>query len=213
MAAALPSPLFMQKSIILKSSGLLLGAAAAVTVFCGAGFDIGKVTVVWDGDTVNKGSGWATPKTNPIKTQSEIAHKGNALLWTVPAANGPWSEWGWNWTSWQKPGTDVSKATAFTFYMKLDGANPPKDMTFSLRSSITNKYTHQPPGPDGIRGVNVKKYDPGFNDGKWHLITIPMADFLRGENPADFARVFEVFIGAAGADYTLAIDDIGFVMK
>jgi hypothetical protein len=167
--------------------------------------------IVWDGDGVTGGAGWATPDTNPFTVQTTVAHQGAALFWNVIPQSSPWSEWGWNWKAWQTPGTDVSKATAFTFFLRLAGNRPPDDIVVTLRSSINQKYAHQPPKDGGLRGVSLRLYEPSFADGTWHRITIPMGDILSDDVAADFAQVYEVFMGAGGSDYQLYLDDIGFI--
>ena len=169
-----------------------------------------KVTTVWNGDSVTGGAGWATPSTNPISIESSVAHVGAALLWDVVPQSVPWSEWGYNWKGFQKPGTPASSAVAFTFYVKLAGNHPPSDIVVSLRSAIDDKYAHQPPAAAGLRGVSLAKYAPSFADGAWHRVSLPMADVLAGENAAEFAEIFEVFMGAAGSDYRLYLDDLAF---
>src|SRR6185369_7772930 len=107
----------------------------------------GHLVLVWNGDDLAGGAGWAVPSTNPITRQSAEAVSGVALLWEDPSQSAPWSEWGWNWRAWQQPGTDVSAATAFGFALKITGDHPPDDVVVTLRSAINQKYAHQPPPP------------------------------------------------------------------
>lgn len=172
--------------------------------------DAGTLIVAWNGESVSGGAGWSAPNTNGVTVQSGVAHEGQAVFWDVVDTSVPWNEWGWNWKAWQKPGTDISGATTFAFYLKLTGSHPPGDMTVSLRSAITDKYAHQPPPPGGLRGVSLALYTPDFADGQWHRVQIPLADILSGEVAADFAQVYEIFMGAAASDYQLYVDDLEF---
>ena len=147
--------------------------------------DAGVIRIAWNGDSVTGGAGWAAPSGNPIAVQSQISNSGSALFWDVLARAEPWSEWGWNWKAWQTPGTDVSTATTFSFVLRLSGTNRPHDLVVSLRSAINQKYAHQPPSAGGLRGVNVRTYDPDFADGDWHVIVVPMADMLSEDNATD----------------------------
>jgi hypothetical protein len=166
--------------------------------------------VAWDGDAVAGGAGWSTPSSNPVTVQSTEAHAGNAVSWQVIPQSVPWSEWGWNWKAWQKPGTTITGKTTFTFYVKIAGNQPPDDVVVSLRSSIDDKYAHQPPAPGGLRGVSLKKYAPSFAGGSWQLVSIPLSDLFEGESAADFQEVYEIFLGAAGSDYQLYLDELAF---
>lgn len=172
--------------------------------------DAGMIRVAWNSDSVTGGAGWAAPAGNPIAVQSQIARSGSALFWDVLARAEPWSEWGWNWKAWQTPGTDVSTATMFSFALRLSGTTRPHDLVVSLRSAINQKYAHQPPSAGGLRGINVRTYDPDFADGAWHQIVVPMADMLSEDNAADFREVYEIFIGAGGSDYQLYLDELEF---
>lgn len=42
-------------------------------------------------------------------------------------------------------------------------------------------------------------------------MSIPLADLLARDANEDFSHVFEVFFGAAANDYSMYIDDLGFV--
>jgi hypothetical protein len=166
--------------------------------------------IVWNGDAYDTGASWATPSSNAVSVQSAVARSGQALKWIVPAQSNPWSEWGWNWKSFQPPGTQVAGAIAYTFYMKLSGNHIPSDFVISLRSAITKKYAHQPPPTGGLRGVSLKEYAPTFADGAWHAVSVPMADMLSADSASDFSQIYEMYIGAAGSDYTLYLDDLAF---
>ena len=191
------------------STGASTAAAGSSTAGTGGGAPIDQL-VAWDGDAVAGGAGWSTPSSNPVMVQSTEAHAGNAVSWLVIPQSVPWSEWGWNWKAWQKPGTSLTGKTTFTFYLKITGNQPPGDMVVSLRSSISDKYAHQPPAPGGLRGVSVKKYAPAFAAGSWQLVSIPLADLFEGESAADFEEVYEIFLGAGGSDYQLYLDELAF---
>ncbi len=172
--------------------------------------DAGVIITAWDGDAVSGGSAWAAPAGNPVVVQSAVARGGFALFWDVLPRSEPWSEWGWNWKSWQQPGTDVSAARIFSFAVRITGGNPPRDLVVSLRSATNQKYAHQPPAADGLRGINARTYDPLFADGQWHRIDVPMADMLSADNSSDFREVYEIFMGAGGSNYQLYLDDLRF---
>ncbi len=191
------------------STSASTAVAGATTSGTGGGAPVDEL-VAWDGDAVAGGAGWSTPSSNPVTVQSTEAHAGSAVSWQVVPQSVPWSEWGWNWKAWQKPGTTITGKTTFTFYLKIAGNQPPGDLVVSLRSSISDKYAHQPPAPGGLRGVSVKKYAPAFAGGSWQLVSIPLADLLEGESTVDFQEVYEIFLGAAGSDYQLFLDELAF---
>jgi hypothetical protein len=166
------------------------------------------LSLIWNGDDKNEGASWATPNTNPVVKEND--GKSMVLHWQVPAQANFWSEWGYNWKFWQKPGTAAKDAKYFRLSLRLTGPTPPSDMVISLRSALTAKYAQQPPKDGGLRGVSLKKYEPSFADGAWHDVKIPVADFLVGEDKDEFAEIYEIFIGAAGSNYDFFLDNLSF---
>jgi hypothetical protein len=58
----------------------------------------------------------------------------------------------------------------------------------------------------------VQKYDGRYDDGKWHKITLPIADLSRGEGPQfDWENVWEFQLSkwdATPRDFSIYIDQI-----
>lgn len=61
-------------------------------------------------------------------------------------------------------------------------------------------------------GAMVQKYDGRFDDGKWHKVTIPIADLSRGEGAQfDWEKVWEFQLSTWNAtlrDFNSYVDQI-----
>ena len=148
----------------------------------------------WDG-----GKSWASCDPKP-QCQATLAAKSGVGVdgINVEAAKGlefhalgpGWAGSGWNWFGWWPPtaGTDLSSYRSLTFQIRVEAKSrdaTPEPRTVEVRLACSN-------GKKTTARAMVHRYDGKFDDGKWHKITIPIADLSRGEGAQfDWEKVWE----------------------
>ena len=168
----------------------------------------------WDG-----GKSWASCDSKPKCQATLVAKSGVGVDGTnVDAAKGlefhaagsGWAGSGWNWFGWWPPtaGTDLRPYRSLTFQIRVesksrDTAPDPRTVVVRLACSNGNKTT--------ARAI-VHKYDGRFDDGKWHKITIPIADLSRSEGAQfDWEKAWEFQLSTWSAtprDFNIYVDKI-----
>ncbi|MGB8294579.1 MAG: hypothetical protein WCG85_04065 [Polyangia bacterium] len=168
----------------------------------------------WDG-----GKSWASCDAKPQCQATLVAKSGvgvdginvdGAKGLEFHATGSGWAGSGWNWFAWWPPtaGTDLSSYRSLTFHIRVeaksrDAAPAPRSVVVRLACSNGKKTT---------AGAMVQKYDGRFDDGKWHKITIPIADLGRGEGAQfDWEKVWEFQLSTWSAtprDFSIYIDKI-----
>jgi hypothetical protein len=168
----------------------------------------------WDG-----GKSWASCDSKPKCQATLVAKSGVGVDGTnVDAAKGlefhaagsGWAGSGWNWFGWWPPtaGTDLRPYRSLTFQIRVesksrDTAPDPRTVVVRLACSNGNKTTAH---------AIVHKYDGRFDDGKWHKITIPIADLSRSEGAQfDWEKAWEFQLSTSSAtprDFNIYVDKI-----
>jgi hypothetical protein len=168
----------------------------------------------WDG-----GKSWASCDPKPNCQATLVAKSGvgvdginvdGAKGLEFHATGSGWAGSGWNWFAWWPPtaGTDLRPYRSLTFQIRVeskssDAAPDPRSVVVRLACSNGTKIT---------AGAMVHKYDGRFDDGKWHKITIPIADLSRGEGAQfDWEKVWEFQLStwsATARDFNVYIDKI-----
>jgi hypothetical protein len=137
--------------------------------------------VFWEG-----GGSWAECSAKPGCTASLAATPGAGVAAHEGLkfhAEGPgWIGSGWSWFDWSPPsaGSDLSRYKKLTFQIRVEstgGAPEPTNLSVALVSNGQKRSSAQAP---------VEKYDARFDDGQWHKIAIPLADFTSGSDARDF---------------------------
>ena len=168
----------------------------------------------WDG-----GKSWASCDPKPNCQATLVAKSGvgvdgidvdgaKGLVFHVTGSG--WAGAGWNWFAWWPPtaGTDLRPYRSLTFQIRVesqsrDSAPDPRSVVVRLACSNGKRTT---------AGAMVQKYDGRFDDGKWHKITIPIADLGRGEGARfDWEKVWEFQLStwsATARDFNVYIDKI-----
>jgi hypothetical protein len=169
-----------------------------------------KQVVVWDGETVTKGAGWANPaSTCSITAQKVEAHSGNTALefrFKGDGKNG-WLGCGWDWVAFQvgEYGTDITAMKNFTFWLKVKGTVA--DFSFNL---LCNGAPALDQPQHHTEKVIVSKYCPEWKDGQWHQIIVPLKDLIQ-PNGFDAKYVAEMqFFNTGAGDGSFFIDDLVF---
>ena len=170
--------------------------------------------VIWDGDKIGAGQGWADCDKKPgcKATVAKVSGAGvNGGAGIKFHGEGPgWLGMGWNWFGWypENAGTDISPYANLTFQVRVENKSPdtaldPASVTALLGCSK---------GKKGSADAAVQKYAADFADGQWHKVAIPIADLMSGAGAAFYpATAWEFRVSAWSAaqrDFTIYIDEI-----
>jgi len=184
-----------------------------------APFAAGKPLLVWDGEgTSSPAKGWSscqegTPCSTKLEAKPGAGHGGSVGL--EFSAKGPeWMGFGWNWFGWYPAtaGTDISPYKSLALWIKVDGApgSRPEPETIKVTLSSSSRG-----GKDDTESVPINDYAPGFVDGQWHRVVLPLEPMLRGKGEAfDTSKVWALMIGAwnqGDREYTIQVDEIEFM--
>jgi hypothetical protein len=192
----------------------------------------GTELIVWDGETHNTGSAHSISGGATVaRTTQTPAHSGTACLrFLWPDANVQ-SYTGWQWGS----PVDITSYTTLVFWVKVtsisDGLLPNKFFVY-LRTPSS-----EPGGAEHVGelfmgivedGPTVpasgKVSAPGFADGQWHEVRIPLADMCNNDEHGpgyqncsafDKTQANEFVWGFFSVDpgsFVFLMDDIGFDM-
>jgi len=161
--------------------------------------------VLWDGDTLAKGGGWAEPKAaSTIKLQTGEAHGGKGAV-QLHAEGKTWAGGGWNWLAWwpKDGGTDLTGFKSFVLWMKVVGAKPQGG---GLKIALECSGEGAKPSAE----ADVLKHCSEIFDGKWRQIVIPIAEFCAGKPEFNPKKAWQFNVTASGADVKLDVylDDI-----
>jgi hypothetical protein len=125
--------------------------------------DFVPAQVVFDGKTAVVGSGWvAHGGTNSSIALGEKDADGKQVIRYL-SKRPAYECFGWKWAKPEEPAVDLTKFDAVSFAIKVSGSNVADQMFFTI--------TEFDPYP-----ISLRDYDPKFDDGAWHTITIPLAD-------------------------------------
>ncbi len=172
--------------------------------------------VIWDGEGAGSGAQpWSDCDKKPKCKASLAATPGAG----VDASNGlkfhgegpgGWTGMGWNWFGWypETAGIDISPYSNFTFQIRVENASPdtalsPDAITMLLGCSK---------GKQTSADVSPIKFEKDFADGKWHKVSIPMGEFVKGKAAAfDLKTAWEFRLSAWSAtpvNFTIYVDQI-----
>ena len=163
--------------------------------------------VVWDGEKANKGAGWAGPQPCAVAPQTVESHSGDtALEFKFKGGGSEWLGMGWNWCAFETGpfGTDITPFKTFTFWMKTKGTVADVQLNLLCNGEKFDLPDHH------TEKVSALTYCPQLQDGQWHKVSIPLADFTKPTG-FDALHVGELQLFNAGeGDGTFYIDDISF---
>lgn len=194
------------------STGTATAAAAPAAATSVAG---GSREVIWDGDDVARGQGWASCDKEAEGCKSTFApasgEGANSSTGLKLHGEGPgWQGGGWNWFGWwpENAGTDISGYDELSLDVKVTA--PAKDkapvadaINLSLGCSADKKNSADAP---------LGKYAANATDGQWHQVKIPLKDFFSGKGAECDARTaWEFRVGAWSAgpvNFDIVVDNI-----
>jgi len=179
----------------------------------------GGKEVIWDGDDVTRGQGWASCdkegkcKATLAPTPGEGASGTNGLK--LHGEGDGWQGGGWNWFGWypENAGTDISGYDNLTFSIKIVGADKsktpqPTGINLSFGCSKDKKNSAD---------ASLGKYAANAADGQWHEVSIPLQDFFGGKGAECDARTaWEFRVGSwsgTPVSFDLVIDNLVVAKK
>jgi hypothetical protein len=175
----------------------------------------GSRLVIWDGDGAGAGAqGWDSCDQKP-KCKSKLgAEPGSGLNGSMGLklhGEGPgWIGGGWNLFGWypETAGVDISPYSHLTFQIRVDAKSPadapdPGSVVVLLGCSKNKKDSATVP---------VERYAKGFEDGKWHKVSMPISMFTKGAGAQfDLQSFWEFRLGTwsmTPRNFDIYIDDI-----
>jgi hypothetical protein len=174
----------------------------------------GGQEVIWDGDDVKRGQGWAScdkeGKCKATFAPSPGEGESGTIGLELHGEGDGWQGGGWNWHGWypENAGTDISGYDDLKFSIKITGADnsktpQPSGVTLSLACSKDKKNSAD---------ASLGKYAPSAADGQWHDVSIPLKDFFGGKGAECDARTaWEFRVGSWSAtpvNFDLVIDNL-----
>jgi len=189
--------------------GAAMGAAPSEPVANGSRL------VIWDGDGAGAGAqGWEScdkapnceAKVGPDPGSGLNGSNGLKLHGKGPGFIGM----GWNIFGWypETAGVDLTPYTHLTFQIRVQAKSPddapdPGSVGVLLGCSRSKKDSAT---------ASVERYAKGFEDGKWHKISIPISTFIKGNGAQfDLQSFWEFRIAtwsASPRNFELYVDDI-----
>lgn len=182
------------------------GAAAAAT---GSGRE-----VIWDGDEVTRGQGWASCDKEAEGCKSQLTPapgegaNGSAGL-KLHGEGAGWQGGGWNWFGWwpETAGTDLSGYEELAFSVKVtaakDKAPTPGGINLAFGCSHEKKNSAD---------ASLGNYAANVTDGAWHEVRIPLQDFFGGKGAeCDRRTAWELRVSSWSATpvhFDLVLDNI-----
>lgn len=168
-----------------------------------------KRTVVWDGETHDKGSSWVNPTTSTFLRTQRTAHSGKTALELKFHDKQVWIGWGFDWFDWKTGrdlGTDTSKMTNLNFWIKSDGLTEDLQVQLLCNGDVVDTPEHHAPK------MSIAKYCPTFRDSKWHEVVIPLRDmdYPKGYDPKVVTMIDFGFYTQNEAAGSILIDDLAF---
>jgi hypothetical protein len=161
------------------------GAGGGTSQGAGGGSTQGNQVMVWNGEDVNPpSSSWANPNaTCSTAAQNAVSHSPPMAVqfkFNDPAQGGTWLGGGWDWVNGVvgPNGTDVTSMKNFTFWLKTEGQVA--ELSFNL---LCNGAPALDQPQHHTAKVLVSMYEPQWNDGNWHRISVPLTDLAQ---PAGF---------------------------
>jgi hypothetical protein len=175
----------------------------------------GSRLVIWDGDGAGAGAqGWDSCDQKPKCKSKLAAESGSGINGSTALklhGEGPgWIGGGWNLFGWypENAGVDLSPYSHLTFQIRVDAKSPadapdPGSVGVLLGCSRNKKDSATVP---------VERYAKGFEDGKWHKVSIPIAMFVKGAGAQfDLQSFWEFRLGTwsmTPRNFDIYVDDI-----
>ena len=171
--------------------------------------------VIWDGEEVSRGQGWASCDKQAEGCKSALAptpgEGANGSSGLKLHGEGPgWQGGGWNWFGWypENAGTDLTAYDELAFSVKVTAADKTKSPTpggisLAFGCSLEKKNSSD---------ASLGKYAANALDGAWHDVKIPLKDFFSGKGAECDARTaWEIRVSSwsgSPVNFDLVLDNI-----
>jgi hypothetical protein len=176
--------------------------------------------VIWDGDEVTRGKGWASCDKaaegcksvfGPTPGEGAGGTSGLKLHGEGPG----WQGGGWNWFGWwpENAGTDLTVFDELAFSVKVTGAAKDKlptagGINLAFGCSLDKKASEN---------AALGKYAANALDGAWHEVKIPLKDFFSGKGAeCDAHTAWEIRVSSwsgTPVNFDLVMDNITVAKK
>src|SRR5215831_2906028 len=192
-----------------------MGTSPALAEPSSAPVASGSQLPIWDGDGAGAGAqGWESCDKAPncqakVGPDSGTGVNGSTALKLHGEGPG-YIGMGWNLFGWypENAGVDLSPYSHLTFQIRVEAKSadeaPDPGSVGVLLGCSRNK--------NDSSTVTVERYAKGFEDGKWHKVSIPIATFVKGPGAKfDLGSFWEFRIttwSASPRHFDLFIDDI-----
>jgi hypothetical protein len=176
--------------------------------------------MAWDGETKANGKSWAScSKKDACQTTLEVDPKAgrNGAGLKFHAEGPDWIGFGWNWHGWwpDTAGDNISAYKNLSFWIKVEGksaaeAPDPNSVQVWLSCSCKGKKDDE----RSSNQVKVAEHSKDFQDGQWHEVVIPLAQFYKDKG-ANFDKTlaWEFDLGTWSQEprnFNIYVDEIGF---
>lgn len=171
--------------------------------------------VIWDGEEVSRGQGWASCDKQAEGCKSALAptpgEGANGSSGLKLHGEGPgWQGGGWNWFGWwpENAGTDLTAYDELAFSVKVTAADKAKAPTPGGISLAFGCSLDKKNSSDAALG----KYAANALDGAWHDVKIPLKDFFSGKGAeCDAHTAWEIRVSSwsgSPVNFDLVLDNI-----
>jgi hypothetical protein len=173
--------------------------------------------MIWNGEGVGESAkGWADcdkkPDCKATLEPTPGAGKDGSTGLKFQGEGAGFVGMGWNWFGWwpETGGTDVSGQKSVSFWIRIVAASP--EAAPDLKG--TNVSLGCSNGKKNSAAVPLAGYAPDALDGKWHKVSVPLAELQKGDGKElDLKTVWEFRIGTWAASprkFEIYVDDIAF---
>lgn len=191
----------------------ILALTLALPVLCAAEpIPVGKPTVLWDGDKLTTGSGWAKGGGDGGKAETVVGTieggTGNVVHMHAEAEYVTRQAWRWTEPGANPRGTNAKDFTHFCFRIRVTGQVMPQKIAVAL-ASFTDWGTSTV-GPE----IDISTYNPkAIGGGKnWFVVFVPVDVLTAGgcdRTNLDEARF--AIQGPKGLNADIYLDDLSFI--
>ncbi len=174
----------------------------------------GSRLVVWDGDGAgNSAQGWdaCDPKSGCSKVSSAPGTGVNGSTGLRLHGDGSgFIGMGWNLFGWypENAGYDMNPYSHLTFQIRVQ----PKSADTGPEPSAVGVLLGCSRNKKDSATVSIERYAKGFNDGKWHKVSIPITAFTKGPgagfDPSSFWEFRVATWSGSPRHFDIYLDDI-----
>jgi hypothetical protein len=180
----------------------------------------GTRTVIWDGDEVGTGAqSWDSCDQKPkckvkVSVEPGVGIDGSNGIKLHGDGSG-YIGMGWNIYGWypENAGFDLEPYSHLTFQIRVEGKTPGAPVDPGAPGVLLGCSANKVDSTT----VPIEKYMKGYNDGKWHKVSIPIPALVKGKSAKFDLRSFWEFRlstwSGSERNFDIYIDDIAAEKK